>query len=118
MSMASFGEKVRKVLCCERDPKYPVPYQFNFNGGDITPENQNLFETNFVRTSKYSPLSFLPSTIINQSRGSIPAVQKARECVLSNNCHIAKYSRDKPVGPYYSLGSLNLRDRCLHEQRR
>lgn len=57
----SCWEKFSSIICCENRATYPDPYDFSFNGQDFTPENKDLFESNFVRTTKYSLLSFLPS---------------------------------------------------------
>ena len=52
---------IYKLLCCIRDPVFPVPYNFQFGSPQNIINNKLLFESNFVRTSKYHWYDFLPS---------------------------------------------------------
>ena len=51
----------RKLVCCIDDPLFPNPYNFNFGTSLNLEHNKLLFESNFVRTSKYRWYDFLPS---------------------------------------------------------
>lgn len=46
--------------CFNSKPLAPDPYAFKFSSQGQTPENANRFESNKVRTSKYTLFSFLP----------------------------------------------------------
>lgn len=54
--------KAYKFVCCISDPKFPVPYEFAFGKDEDIAHNREIFESNFVRTSKYRWYDFLPST--------------------------------------------------------
>ena len=52
---------VYKCLCCISDPIFPQPYNYSFGHPADLLDNRNLFESNYVRTSKYRWYDFLPS---------------------------------------------------------
>lgn len=54
--------KVYECFCCISRPVFPSPYDFEFSGRDALHQNTIKFESNFVKTSKYTWYSFLPST--------------------------------------------------------
>jgi hypothetical protein len=54
--------KVYKFFCCITDPVFPDPYNFNFGDNKDIETNRTLFESNYVRTSKYRWYDFLPSS--------------------------------------------------------
>lgn len=51
-----------KLVCCISDAKFPTPYNFEFGHEGDRAQNHLLFESNFVRTSKYHWYDFFPST--------------------------------------------------------
>ena len=64
-------EDLKKLLCCSNERLFPDPYNFHFGSAEDLPANELLFETNFVRTSKYRWYTFLPSTPFStQNRSS------------------------------------------------
>lgn len=50
-----------QLIACISDAKYPTPYNFDFGSEEKQQANALLFESNFVRTSKYHWYDFLPS---------------------------------------------------------
>jgi len=52
-------EAIKKLFSDER--LFPIPYDFSFGGGDNLNQNQISFESNYVKTSKYTWYNFLPS---------------------------------------------------------
>ena len=58
------GECLYNFICCNSTALYPDPYDFQFNGYSVTVENEEKFESNFVKTSKYTWYSFLPCKLI------------------------------------------------------
>ncbi len=55
-------DRFYKCICCERGPKFPTPYNFQFNSVS-EPPNADEFETNYIRTAKYRWYDFLISMI-------------------------------------------------------
>lgn len=53
--------KAYHFATCLSQPKYPDPYNFEFGHKEDTKANAILFESNFVRTSKYHWYDFVPS---------------------------------------------------------
>ena len=53
--------KAYQFITCISDAKYPTPYNFDFGSEENIKRNSLLFESNFVRTSKYHWYDFLPS---------------------------------------------------------
>ncbi len=104
--MKSCCEKLGSRFCSDNG-KYPTPYRFDFNGRDMTPENQQLFQSNYVRTSKYTLLSFFPSKSHILSRGSSIAVQAFGQCIFFADCHTANHSADQSAQPCHRLGSIH-----------
>ena len=60
--MGSAIEYVANCGCIPNRPKYPTPYAFGFNGRDPPAENGELFEMTHIRTTKYTVVTFLPSS--------------------------------------------------------
>lgn len=62
--MDSAIESVVNCGCFSKRAKYPDPYEFAFEGGRASGAGQTAvaFESNEIRTSKYTVLTFLPST--------------------------------------------------------
>lgn len=60
--MGTLIEKLANCSCIERKAKYPTPYSFEFEGGKPLPSNKLEFESNEIETSKYTLITFLPST--------------------------------------------------------
>lgn len=52
---------VANCSCIEEKSKYPSPYRFSFDGMKEDPHNRELFESNEIKTSKYTWYTFLPS---------------------------------------------------------
>ena len=67
-------EKIYNCICCISKHKFPDPYNFTFSGYDAVGENQRNFESNYVKTSKYTWYSFLPSTYLCICRVTAAAV--------------------------------------------
>jgi len=66
--MGSAIEYIANCKCIPNRPVYPDPYRFNFSGQTAYPENTKLFESNRIRTTKYTLFAFLPSTSHHKQR--------------------------------------------------
>jgi hypothetical protein len=60
--MGTLIDQLVNCPCLDQKAKYPSPYSFDFDGGQVLPRNQIDFESNSIETSKYTVLTFLPST--------------------------------------------------------
>jgi hypothetical protein len=60
--MGNIIEYIVNCSCIAKRAKYPDPYEFQFDGSRAIADNQLLFESNEIRTSKYTLITFLPST--------------------------------------------------------
>ena len=54
------------LICCSGKAKYPTPYEFKIDTQQLPAQNKIEFESNFVRTSKYTIFSFLPKALFLQ----------------------------------------------------
>jgi hypothetical protein len=61
--MGNTIEYIINCSCFSKQAKYPNPYQFDFDGNQTNNPNARLFESNEIRTSKYTIFTFLPSTL-------------------------------------------------------
>lgn len=61
-------EYVVNCSCFSKQARFPDPYSFSFDGTAASPPEGHLFESNEIRTSKYTLLTFLPSTFPTTKR--------------------------------------------------
>ena len=66
--MESAIEYVVNCSCFAKRARFPDPYSFSFDGTASYPPEGHLFESNEIRTSKYTLLTFLPSTLFSTKR--------------------------------------------------
>ena len=53
--------KFLKCVTCTDEAKFPNPYNFEFGNKESWRASRVAFESNFVKTSKYTWYDFLPS---------------------------------------------------------
>lgn len=105
--------------CCDNKAKVPSPYQFLFNSRDKLAENEQHFEQNSIKTSKYNIASFVPRIFwILSVSGPGPAVQKTGEHILPDHRHPADDSDRESAVADHGLGAPDRGDSDLHGQRR
>ena len=59
-------KKFYECICCIQNPVFPNPYQFEFSPTSPPARNKIEFESNFVKTSKYSWYDFLIKALLLQ----------------------------------------------------
>lgn len=84
--------KFYECICCIHQPIFPDPYDFEFNGADVTTQNETDFESNFVTTSKYTWYDFIPSKFPLIFRIPTPSVSASCQCLLLNYRHSSIHS--------------------------
>lgn len=59
-------KKFYECICCIQNAKYPRPYEFEFDSQNPPARNYIEFESNFVRTSKYTWYDFFFKALMLQ----------------------------------------------------
>ena len=111
-------QKVYKFFCCITDPIFPTPYNFSFGSPLDLENNKKLFESNFVRTSKYRWYDFLPSKAFHQYRSFGSTVQTISQHLLLSHRRLADHTHHQSPRTPHCLGPPHRRPRHLHHQRR